>query len=66
MDMEGMRLNIIGNDPQKLTAAVTAQFGAASLSGDGVEVEGLDPEVGDGREPQGEEDRARCDLSGVR
>lgn len=37
--------NIIGNDPQKLTAAVTAQFGTASLSGDGEEVEGLDPDV---------------------
>ena len=37
--------NIIGNDPEKLTKAVTAQFGAASLSGDGEEVEGLDPDV---------------------
>ena len=37
--------DIIGNDPQKLTAAVTARFGTASLSGDGVEVEGLDPDA---------------------
>lgn len=37
--------DIIGNDPQKLTAAVTAQFGTASLSGDGEEVDGLDPDV---------------------
>ena len=37
--------NIIGNNPEKLTAAVTARFGAASLSGDGEEVEGLDPDV---------------------
>jgi len=37
--------NIIGNNPEKLTGAVKAQFGAASLSGDGEEVEGLDPDV---------------------
>src|SRR5215213_6060238 len=37
--------DIIGNNPEKLTNAVTAQFGAASLSGDGEEVEGLDPDV---------------------
>jgi len=36
--------DIIGNNPDKLRAAVTASFGAASLSGD-VEVEGLDPEA---------------------
>jgi beta-lactamase superfamily II metal-dependent hydrolase len=37
--------DIIGNNPDKLRAAVTAQFGAASLSGDGEEVEGLDPDA---------------------
>jgi tRNA A37 threonylcarbamoyladenosine modification protein TsaB len=34
--------DIIGNSPKELTAAVTAQFGAASLSGE-ADVEGLDP-----------------------
>lgn len=37
--------DIIGNNPKELTAAVTAQFGTASLSGDGEEVEGLDPDA---------------------
>ena len=37
--------DIIGNNPEKLKAAVTAQFGPASLSGDGEEVEGLDPDA---------------------
>ena len=37
--------DIIGNNPDKLRAAVTASFGPASLSGDGEEVEGLDPEA---------------------
>ena len=37
--------DIIGNNPDRLRAAVTASFGAASLSGDGEEVEGLDPEA---------------------
>ncbi len=37
--------DIIGNNPNKLTAAITAQFGAASLAGDGQEVEGLDPDA---------------------
>lgn len=37
--------DIIGNNPDHLRAAVTASFGAASLSGDGEEVEGLDPEA---------------------
>ncbi len=37
--------DIIGNSPKELTAAVTAQFGTASLSGDGTEVEGLDPDT---------------------
>ena len=36
--------DIIGNDPEELTAAVTAQFGTASLSGD-TEVDGLDPDA---------------------
>jgi hypothetical protein len=36
--------DIIGNNPKELTAAVTAQFGAASLAGD-VDVEGLDPDA---------------------
>ena len=37
--------DIIGNNPDKLRAAVTAAFGAASLSGDGEEIEGLNPDV---------------------
>ncbi|HSL54480.1 MAG TPA: hypothetical protein VK868_08790 [Pyrinomonadaceae bacterium] len=37
--------DIIGNNPDRLRAAVTASFGTASLSGDGEEVEGLDPEA---------------------
>lgn len=37
--------DIIGNNPKELTAAVTAQFGPASLAGDGEEVEGLDPDA---------------------
>ena len=37
--------DIIGNNPDKLRAAVTAAFGTASLSGDGEEVEGLDPDA---------------------
>ena len=36
--------DIIGNSPKELTAAVTAQFGTASLAGD-VDVEGLDPDA---------------------
>lgn len=37
--------DIIGNNPDKLRAAVTAAFGPASLSGEPEEVEGLDPEA---------------------
>jgi len=37
--------DIIGNNPDKLRAAVTASFGTASLSGEPEEVEGLDPEA---------------------
>jgi beta-lactamase superfamily II metal-dependent hydrolase len=36
--------DIIGNDPKELTAAVTAQFGPASLAGE-PDVEGLDPDA---------------------
>ena len=36
--------NIIGNDPKELTAAVTAQFGPASLAGE-PDVDGLDPDA---------------------
>lgn len=36
--------DIIGNSPKELTAAVTASFGAASLSGE-PDVDGLDPDV---------------------
>jgi hypothetical protein len=36
--------DIIGNSPKELTAAVTAQFGTAALSGE-VDVDGLDPDV---------------------
>jgi len=39
--------DIIGNNPKELTAAVTAQFGAASLSGDPDpdDLKGLDPDA---------------------
>lgn len=37
--------DIIGNNPDKLRAAVTAAFGTASISGEPEEVEGLDPEA---------------------
>jgi len=37
--------DIIGNNPDKLRAAVTASFGTASLSGDGEEIEGLNPDA---------------------
>ena len=37
--------DIIGNSPKELTAAVTAQFGAASLSGDPGDFPGLDPDA---------------------
>jgi hypothetical protein len=36
--------DIIGNSPKELTAAITAQFGAASLSGE-PDVEGIDPDA---------------------
>ncbi|HEY2962192.1 MAG TPA: hypothetical protein VGJ37_07235 [Pyrinomonadaceae bacterium] len=36
--------DIIGNSPKELTAAVTAQFGTASLSGE-PDVDGLDPDA---------------------
>jgi beta-lactamase superfamily II metal-dependent hydrolase len=36
--------DIIGNNPNQLTAAVTAQYGAASLSGE-TDVEGLNPDA---------------------
>lgn len=36
--------DIIGNDPKELTAAVTAQFGAASLAGE-PDIDGLDPDA---------------------
>ena len=36
--------DIIGNNPAELTAAVTAQFGAASLAGE-PDVDGLDPDA---------------------
>jgi Metallo-beta-lactamase superfamily len=37
--------DIIGNNPEHLTAAVTAHFGPASLAGEGEEIEGLDPDA---------------------
>lgn len=37
--------DIIGNNPDKLKAAVTAQFGPASLASEPEEVEGLDPDA---------------------
>ncbi len=37
--------DLIGNKAKELTAAFTAQFGTASLSGDGAELEGLYPDT---------------------
>ena len=58
--------DIIGNNPEKLTAAVTAQFGAASLSGNGEEIEGLDPDVAKVLSSLGQGVRLRDDLRALK
>ena len=57
--------DIIGNNPKELTAAVTAQFGAASLSGE-PDTEGLDPDVAKVLASVGQGFRLRDDLRGLK
>lgn len=57
--------DIIGNSPKELTAAVTAQFGAASLSGE-PDVEGLDPDVARVLASVGQGFRLRDDIRGLK
>ena len=56
--------DIIGNSPKELTAAVTAQFGAASLTGE-PDVEGLDADVAKVLASVGQGFRLRDDLRGL-
>ena len=57
--------DIIGNNPKELTAAVTAQFGAASLSGE-PDVDGLDPDVAKVLSSVSQGFRLRDDLRGLK
>ncbi len=57
--------DIIGNNPQELTAAVTAQFGAASLNGE-PDVDGLDPDVAKVLASVSQGFRLRDDLRGLK
>jgi hypothetical protein len=57
--------DIIGNNPKELTAAVTAQFGAASLTGD-PDVDGLDPEVAKVLASVSQGFRLRDDIRGLK
>ena len=57
--------DIIGNSPKELTAAVTAQFGAASLNGE-PDVEGLDPDVAKVLASVGQGFRLRDDIRGLK
>ena len=57
--------DIIGNNPKELTAAVTAQFGAASLSGE-PDTEGLDPEVAKVLSSVSQGFRLRDDIRGLK
>src|SRR5215213_8020182 len=56
--------DIIGNSPDELTAAVTASFGTASLSGD-VDTEGLDPAAAKVLASVGQGFRLRDDTRGL-
>ena len=57
--------DIIGNSPKELTAAVTAQFGPASLSGE-PEVDGLDPDAAKVLASVAQGFRLRDDLRGLK
>lgn len=57
--------DIIGNNPKELTAAVTAQFGAASLSGE-PDTDGLDPDVARVLASVSQGFRLRDDLRGLK
>src|SRR5688572_23450136 len=57
--------DIIGNSPKELTAAVTAQFGAASLSGE-ADVDGLDPDAAKVLASVSQGFRLRDDLRGLK
>jgi hypothetical protein len=59
--------DIIGNNPKELTAAVTAQFGAASLSGDPDpgDLKGLDPDAAKVLASVGQGFRLRDDTRGL-
>ncbi|HEX5883957.1 MAG TPA: hypothetical protein VFY67_05385, partial [Pyrinomonadaceae bacterium] len=56
--------DIIGNSAKELTAAVTAQFGAASLSGE-ADVDGLDPDTARVLASVGQGFRLRDDTRGL-
>jgi hypothetical protein len=57
--------DIIGNNPKELTAAVTAQFGTASLSGE-PETDGLNPDVARVLASVSQGFRLRDDLRGLK
>lgn len=57
--------DIIGNNPKELTAAVTAQFGPASLTGE-PDVDGLDADVAKVLASVGQGFRLRDDLRGLK
>ena len=57
--------DIIGNSPKELTAAVTAQFGAASLSGE-PDTEGLDPDAAKVLASVSQGFRLRDDIKGLK
>ena len=57
--------DIIGNSPKELTAAVTAQFGTASLSGE-PDVDGIDPDAAKVLASVGQGFRLRDDIRGLK